>query len=1107
MDYRDINKKNRDYMRGSLQHDYEMQWEDPAFMGLLLGHFPAVRVTPYDGPIAGEIGQLKSILKSYSYSNDNTILHRYEEKVCGAIEKIQEKEERWYGLHKADVRFFLSIQPFCLIEGYGGIGKSFFIYQFEKQLEIETIPHLCIYGKHQKTIQDIDFDSLIQEGNKPFVFIIDAINELDYSVQDDLIEKLSELKSRKGIRVIATYRTGRLRQDTELMLKSMASYCYTFGGVSYESALSELQKQSVRDVYKYEDILFTNNPFYLQALCKALKHRAIESERVNGYSAITLILENYIKTTLGKEDWEITKTVFEWMYRNRTRRISLSEIKGVVVDAEKYVLRMEEYQFLEHYTLEDQVYYVSKVETLTDFLLARYFVKEIYGQTEESQLSIIKQRREDFPQMDEVFIISLFDVIADCKTVGVLMRKSGLIESFRLDYLCHIRFSEEQIRAFQEEFHIENNAKVILHIGGYSNKPYNCQNFLNEYYFSDPGKQRFELSDALSGQFVQGRVRDRLKNLLYYVSVSGLVYSDEIFWFSLWCTASPNQEVRCLATKLLYETVRLNPTYINLLLDSWESIYDYYIQDAIIHVLALLKPALNDAGVDELLLSKLRDPEFYLAKSLKRIGRAHEMPYAYIKYQKRNLLQENYDSEIDDDLQSLFMRLDIFEKYLLPFRYWGEGRVDGITQFLAADSAEVEKWNCSLEEKFSCVKDSNCSGDYSLQRYIVSNYPPFFQLDCIPVEQQLYSFGFCIRDTMQEYGIDVFDEKISSEHSFLNSVFRKVIDIAVDKFYGSMMCNYYTDTFALYNNNQNSIGYEVYDPIEFDDEEDNLASPVPTYSSKIWQLGSMLLSQIQEEDSYDETWSKNAERSIEIIKLLLNPITCRGKQWVLLNASIRLSKDDHTETYDIRCCTKGDEHLEGVYEDRYLTIELNDWTDPIECYHNCLDRPWLCKTIPAIKGNKGWFDDTNLAFPPAEMISELNLNYSIPRMAWTDSTGEEAILCDNNKSDYFKNAISQAVFVRKDIFDSLVVTTPIHYFCFTEKMLEGKGFTEEASIHLEIANGKVINKFFNSEEQRRRSISEKYCDSCPHGMVAHNADQTNLMEEYSKMIRELGYGD
>ena len=151
---------------------------------------------------------------------------------------------------------------------------------------------------------------------------------------------------------------------------------------------------------------------------------------------------------------------------------------------------------MQHYTLEDQVFYVSRVETLTDFLLARYFVQDIRGKTEESQLNIIKQRREDFPQMDEAFIISLFDAIDDCKKVGVLLRKSGLIKSFRLDYLCHIRFSDVQIRAFQEEFHIENNAKLILHIGGYSNKPYNCQNYLNEYYFSDPGKQRFELSDA-----------------------------------------------------------------------------------------------------------------------------------------------------------------------------------------------------------------------------------------------------------------------------------------------------------------------------------------------------------------------------------------------------------------------------------------------------------------------------------------------------------------------------------------------------------------------------------------------------------------------------------
>ena len=32
---------------------------------------------------------------------------------------------------------------------------------------------------------------------------------------------------------------------------------------------------------------------------------------------------------------------------------------------------------------------------------------------------------------------------------------------------------------------------------------------------------------------------------------------------------------------------------------------------------------------------------------------------------------------------------------------------------------------------------------------------------------------------------------------------------------GSLMCNYFTNEFATYNNYQNSIGYEVYDPIEY----------------------------------------------------------------------------------------------------------------------------------------------------------------------------------------------------------------------------------------------------------------------------------------------------
>ena len=71
----------------------------------------------------------------------------------------------------------------------------------------------------------------------------------------------------------------------------------------------------------------------------------------------------------------------------------------------------------------------------------------------------------------------------------------------------------------------------------------------------------------------------------------------------------------------------------------------------------------------------------------------------------------------------------------------------------------------------------------------------------------------------------------------------KSVDVATGIYYGSLMCNYFTNEFATYNNYQNSIGYEVYDPIEYG-EDVYIATPVPTYQDYIEKLGDMVINRI-----------------------------------------------------------------------------------------------------------------------------------------------------------------------------------------------------------------------------------------------------------------------
>ena len=1077
MQIEEINKRNRDHMKGLIKHDYDMAWSDESFMDSLLGVLPKVRKTPYDSDAESSIRELEDLLMSYDYTN--TDLNDFSSRVYTAINKIKQESPRWYGASIQAFSDFFAMQRSCLISGYGGIGKSYFIYQLEQRLSERGVLHLCIYGKHQKDINQIDFDEIASVAeSEQFLIIIDAINEFDKAEQRKIIEQLKTMLTIRGVRIVATYRTHRLDSDIEESLRSIATYIYSFPGVSYEAALDVILRLSTIDVYKYESILYTNNPLYLRILCKALSDKKVIESDLNSVSTLTYILEAYIKTSINKECWSHTKRIAGWMYENGKREVSESVLKKLVDPAEFFVEQMMQQGLLAVYQNEHESYYFFSIDTLTDYLYGRYFLRELQGKSEDDQLKIIKEKRNSFPGMDEVFILALFDLIDDYEKIKRLLSASELLQSFGLETIIHINFDSSKIQRFQDVFRIRDTAGILSYIGGYTNKPYNCVNYLNKYYTDDPGRQFTELSIELSGRYYEGRLKERLKNMIYYVSVSSTQVSDEMLWFSVWCTASSNQEIRCLARKLLYEVVRRDQTFSASITTAWDLFKDPYIVESIIEIFSIL-PCRNNADVGALFEKCVNSREFYLARSLKMISIARGKPYEYIELEKEDLYVKT-DESLPDGLKSLFLQIDIVDKYLMPFRYWNLGTYDHITHFLSAPKTEVKKWNDGLADRFNCVRDGDCQGSFPFERMVMSDFPPQFSLALLDDTSILISFGKCIEEIMTLYGVNLFEQKTQGELFFSDSLYRKIIDISIDIFWGSLMCNYYTEQFASYNNTQCSIGYEVYDPIPYDDERCFFASPIPTYESSIEQMCDKTVSCIERPLQYDRKWSIDADLSIKNILKLLVPVSFKNQCWMLLSAKIRLSGSGRVETYDLHCCTNSDVHLDGSYNDRYLTIELFSFTDCAELYGDCNDKPWLCKSIPQIKGNTDWFDPTNLVFPPAQIIKALNLHYELSTMSWNSEDGEIIIRCDNNKRSYFENEITSSVFIRKDVFDSYVAVTPIHYFAFTEKMLEDVGYTDEASLHLEIQNGSIVSRFYNCEEQRRYFDQNHKCDECPY---------------------------
>ena len=176
--------------------------------------------------------------------------------------------------------------------------------------------------------------------------------------------------------------------------------------------------------------------------------------------------------------------------------------------------------------------------------------------------------------------------------------------------ILKIHFDCKNIPEFLKYFKPSDFSKLINTFGGFTNKPFNCVNCLNQYY-KDEKKQTIELSRVLSDNYYLSETKGRLKNLLYFINLNDKPDKrlDEAFYFAVWCCAAPNQDVRLLSVKLLYDIVIENEEYRDRLISEYFTIKDFYIKECIIHVLS------NYHSLDTKVINFFNSLNFFLIKN------------------------------------------------------------------------------------------------------------------------------------------------------------------------------------------------------------------------------------------------------------------------------------------------------------------------------------------------------------------------------------------------------------------------------------------------------------------------------------------------------------
>lgn len=207
-------------------------------------------------------------------------------------------------------------------------------------------------------------------------------------------------------------------------------------------------------------------------------------------------------------------------------------------------------------------------------------------------------------------------------------------------------------------------------------------------------------------------------------------------------------------------------------------------------------------------------------------------------------------------------------------------------------------------------------------------------------------------------------------------------------------------------------------------------------------MGNLSLNKLDLSRSKNEQWWRDLSHIKNNVLGLLSPIMFDGFEWIMLvgRISVQDSLEKHLwrETYDWFCCVSTEETLNDDGEERYLTIELKDYTGNIIEYGACTSKPWLCKSVPTIAYDSGIFEDTMLLLPPAQIIQLLKLTVDLEEISWENKAGERIIICNNNRSSYFHDPIMRTVFIRKDVFDQLQKIVTVKFFAFSEKYLDPK---------------------------------------------------------------------
>lgn len=1092
--------------------DLQLEWEDKNLVDYIDFNLPEITYSYKTNSVVSDSSD-----KTLEYINKiNTFVKKFNERkidfftfkshtidLFKQLEKAKENTKIFY-VHDHDYDELFYYAKTMAIYGFGGMGKSHFLWECQKQIQnMKKYSSLFIYGKFYKEI-NIPWDELIEYSkSNEFLLVIDGINEISNLDTRKLIyDRIKQIKECKYARVIVSYRTYSLIDNIASKpeadyLNDLMDNTINFSGVDFESSLDRLIEVYKVDASYFYSILYSNNPMQIRMLIESdiLNDKQLYDDfKYSPVKSLTFIYERFIersctkiwKQQKGTAYWKEIKNLAQIMYYKNRSFFMKDEISNLIKNKDQFIRDLINGGFI--YDYEDINYYLSW-EQLSNSIIARTFYKDIHGKSKDDVIYILKAKIKKFRRIAQALILVLVEKYENNFEDFIYVIRNVVDDEFDLseETLLSIIINNKNIREkFQKMWHI-NFEYALSYFAGIPNRVFNAESYVYNYIIRNK-IQYIKPSYTLKTSDIQRR----LKNNLYNLNGNHLIKSnlEEFLKFAISCLFIQNTDIIELAEKTIYDIIEYNDfDAYNVFSDCADNVNSKWVERSLFNVIISLSQEKREK-YSEYIQRVFSDKYFYNAKVLTRACKNLNMsPYYYVQLLKDDLFklykpimitEQNEFDEIDS-FGGVIWEIRNYKKfYSLNMEHYNDLRLN--FDLLDEPKKHILQYNDVANKLIRKFNICDCKIDIHTRSFesLCESIP---HLEWNTLDQQELFWGFIchLRNTFNYYKVtdDELEEYRRERRNYPYSRFRytrinEIIEICVEEYIGSLMCNYLQNIREVaYWENKIYLGYL---PIEYSPDRDfNIHSPIRVLNEDIQYLDEKVIERIKalSPNERNREWADNLTDSLNNVIKVLKPYKDKnGIEWVLLSCHINYktySTNKIHKHYDIpfdsedciilngTCHYRDKKHL---VLDRYKTIELNDYKGSLNDY--CLDICDFSYDLNSIKANSDLWGNQNIVLPPSRILSYYKLKFDIRTSSFCDKQGDPIILCNCFDSDFHRDNIVHSVYIRKDYFDDAEKNLDLFYYCYVERYSAEIGrYSAQSDTHLIVKKGRVIQKISN----------------------------------------------